>query len=88
VDPLTGKASWPVSPESQAKHPVAIGNARGEVLLAWVEGTAWNKGGSVAWQNYDTDLNPTSEKGRADGVAAWSLPTAFADPDGNFTIVY
>ena len=88
LDPKTSKASSPVSPETQAKHPIAIGNSRGEVLLAWTEGTGWNKGGSVAWQLYDKDLNPMNEKGRAEGLPPWSLATAFATPDGNFVIVY
>jgi len=48
VDPKTGKVSQPVSPATKGKHPVAVGNARGEVLLAWTEGTGWGKGGAVA----------------------------------------
>ena len=87
-DPTTGQASAPVSPEQKAKHPVAVANDKGETLLVWAEGTGWNKGGSVAWQTYDKDLKPTSEKGRIDGLQVWSLPTAFAERDGNFTIVY
>lgn len=88
VDAKTGKVSEPVSPTGQRKHPVAVGNARGEVLLAWTEGTAWGKGGAVGWQLYDADGDPTSEKGQADGVPVWSLVTAFARPDGSFVIVY
>ena len=88
LDPKTGRVSAPVSPERQAKHPVAIGNDRGEVLLAWAEGTGWNKGGAVAWQVYDKDNNPTADKGRAEGLRTWSLPTAFAEQDGNFVVVY
>ena len=88
LDPQTGKASSPVSPETQAKHPVAIGNSRGEVLLAWAEGTGWNKGGSIAWQLYDKDLNPINKRGRAEGLPSWSLATGFPTPDGNFVIVY
>ena len=88
VDAKTGKVSEPVSPTGQRKHPVAVGNAEGEVLLAWTEGTAWGKGGAVGWQLYDADGGPTSEKGQTDGVPVWSLVTAFAKPDGNFVIVY
>jgi hypothetical protein len=88
VDPKTGKVSKPVSPEAKAKHPIAVGNAKGEVLLAWTEGTAWAKGGAVAWQVYDSSGNPTSEKGRANGVPTWSLVAAVAKPDGSFVIIY
>jgi len=88
LDPKPGRVSSPVSPDTQAKHPVAVGNARGEVLLAWSEGTGWNKSGSVAWQVYDRESRPISAKGRADGLPTWSLPTAFVEPDGKFTIVY
>jgi hypothetical protein len=88
VDPKTGKVSEPVSPMNQGKHPVAVGNAKGEVLLVWTEGTAWGKGGAVAWQIYDAAGHPTSETGRAEGVPAWSLATALAKQDGNFVIIY
>ena len=90
VNPKTLKVSEPVSPAGSAKrkHPVAVGNARGEVLLAWTEGTGWLKGGGVAWQLYDQAGKATPEKGRADGVPVWSLVTAFAQLDGNFVIVY
>jgi hypothetical protein len=88
LDTGTGKVSSPVSPEARAKYPVAIANARGEILFAWAEGTGWNKGGSVAWQLYDHDGRVPTSKGRADGLPVWSLPTAFADQSGNFCIVY
>jgi hypothetical protein len=88
VDPKTGKASEPVSPPTRGKHPVAISNARGEVLFVWTEDTGWAKGGAVVWQVFDGAGNPISEKGRAEGVPVWSLATAFAKPDGDFVIVY
>jgi hypothetical protein len=88
LDPQSGKVSSPVSPDTQAKHPVAIGNSRREILLVWAEGTGWNKAGSVAWQLYDHEGEPLPVKGRADGLPVWSLPTAVAEPDGNFSIIY
>jgi hypothetical protein len=90
VDPKTGKASRPESPpgKGKRKHPVVVGNAQGQVLFVWTEGTAWAKGGSLAWQLYDASGNPTSEVGRRDGVPTWSFASAFARPDGTFSIVY
>ena len=90
VDPKTMQVSRPVSPLAglKRKHPVAVANARGETLFVWTEGTGWAKGGSVAWQIFDKEGNASGEKNRAPGVPVWSLPTAFAKPDGAFVIVY
>jgi hypothetical protein len=88
VDSKSGKVSSPVSPEREAKHPVAVANDRGEVLLVWTEGTAWAKGGSVAWQIYDQEGNATTDNGRTEGVPTWSLATAVAKPDGTFLVIY
>ncbi len=71
------------------KHPALAANARGEVLLAWTEGTGWNKGGSLAWQLFDPSGNPIAgTAGKADGVAVWSFPCAFVGSDGEFRILY
>ena len=89
VNPQTLRVSEPVTPPGSVKrkHSVAVGNEQGEVLLAWTEGTGWQKGGAVAWQLYDKTGQPT-EKGRADGVPVWSLVSAFVKQDGGFVIVY
>ena len=90
INPKTMEVSRPISPGAGAKrkHPVAVANAKGETLLAWTEGTAWAKGGSLAWQLFDKDNNPAAEIGRADGVPMWSLASAVAKPDGTFVIFY
>jgi hypothetical protein len=77
--PSTGRAR---------KHPTVAVNAAGEVLLAWTEGTGWKQGGSIAWQVYDKDGAASGAPGKADGLPAWGLATAFAERDGSFTIVY
>ena len=90
VNPKTMQVSRPIAPPGgmNRKHPVAVGNRRGETLLVWAEGTGWAKGGTVAWQLYDQDGKSTAEKGRANDFPAWSLPTAVAKPDDTFVIVY
>ncbi|MDQ2949447.1 MAG: hypothetical protein M3Y27_26505 [Acidobacteriota bacterium] len=75
------------------KHPALAANAHGDILLAWTEGMAWKKPGTLAWQLYDRNGNPKSPAGPATGVPALSVPAfslvgAFARPDGGFTIVY
>jgi hypothetical protein len=70
------------------KHPAIAGNARGDVLMVWSEGTGWNQGGSVHWQRYDRTGKELGAVGRADGLPAWSLPTAAAQIDGSFVVLY
>lgn len=70
------------------KYPALATNNKGETLFAWTENMAWSKGGSVAWQKYDRNLQPEAESGKTNGVPAWSLVAAFARPDGGFSIVY
>jgi hypothetical protein len=70
------------------KHPTVVQNARGETLVAWTEGTGWQKGGSLAWQVYDSAGRRTTAAGRVPGIPVWGLATAFVGPDDNFVIVY
>src|SRR5262249_52342908 len=54
LDPETGKTGDPISPTGSAqKYPVAVADATGPLLLVWVEGAGWQKGGSLAWQLFD-----------------------------------
>jgi hypothetical protein len=90
IDHTTLKLAQPVAAPvaEKCRHPVVAGDAKGEVLLAWTEGTGWEKGGALAWQVYDKAGRPTASSGRADGVPVWSLPTAVSVRDDNFLIVY
>lgn len=87
----TLKAGKPVAAPGSSrnrKHPALAVDGAGNVLLAWAEGTGWQKGGSLAWQVFDKQLKPTADKGQSDGIPTWSLPAAIARPDGGFVIVY
>lgn len=91
IDPSAGRTGALVPAPGSAdprKHPAVAGNAKGETLLVWTEGMGWNKGGSLAWQVFDSAGRPAGEKGEAVGVPVWSLVAAFTRPDGGFTIVY
>jgi hypothetical protein len=71
------------------KHPTfaaAPGNP-GTVLLAWTEGTGWEKGGALAWECLDSQ-NRQLASGRVDGVPVWSYAAAVCDPSGAFTLIY
>jgi len=70
------------------KHPTVAVNSRGETILVWTEGTGWKKGGSLAWQVFDSHGEPTADKGTAQGVPVWGLATVVAEPGGSFSIIY
>src|SRR4030095_14977867 len=71
------------------KHPALAANPQGQTLVAWTEGTGWNKGGSVAGQAYDAKNHPIETgSGRAEGLPAWGAPAVFARADGTFVVVY
>lgn len=70
------------------KHPRLAANKNGGLLLVWTEGTGWQRGGSLAWQQYDASGQPTSISGRLPGVPVWSFAVPVAHPDGRFTILY
>jgi hypothetical protein len=71
------------------KYPALAVNGHGQVLMAWAEGTGWNRGGSVAWQVCDEKGNAIAGAGgRAEGLPTWSLPAAFAAKGGTFVVMY
>jgi hypothetical protein len=90
IDGKSGEASPAIAPPGagKRKHPSLAVNGKGEVLLAWAEGTGWEKGGTLAWQVFDRTGIPEGETGRAPGVPVWDLPAAWAKPDGSFTVIY
>ena len=49
VDPATSQVRNRFAPEGEGKrkHPVIVSNIRGEVLMAWTDGTGWNRGGGA-----------------------------------------
>jgi hypothetical protein len=90
-----GAATTPtkvVTPEGKAgarKHPVLAVNEAGEILMAWTEGTGWQKGGSLSWQMFGKDLKPAKgggTRGDAKDVPVWSFGGVAATPEG-FLIV-
>jgi hypothetical protein len=83
------KPAGVVSPDgkpNQRKHPVLA--VRGEqVMVAWTEGTSWQKGGGMAWQVLEgSTLAPGKISGSAPGVKVWSFVSAAPTKDG-FVIV-
>jgi len=70
------------------KHPRLASLPDGATLLVWTEGTAWARGGSIAWQVFDSGGQPVGRAGSADGLPVWSFAAAVPRPDGGLTILY
>ena len=91
VNPQTKKmtSSAPAPGEgTMRKHAVVVGNRDGQILLAWTEGMAWQKSGSLGWQVFDASGRAHGDAMHVSGVPVWSLVAAFVRPDGRFTVVY
>ena len=73
--------------KGERKHPAIATNTKGELLVVWAEDTGWQRGGKLAWQQYDAAGKPAA-RGDAPGVPVWSFPVTFANADGNFVILH
>lgn len=70
------------------KHPRLAADTDGNVLFVWTEGTAWARGGSVAWQMFDSSGRATAVKGTSAGIPVWSFAVPISSTDGRFVILY
>lgn len=92
VNPKDLRISQPVSPaggSGDRKHPALAVNDRGETVLAWTEGTAWQRGGDLVWQIFDASGQPRGKPGRLrGGIPVWGLAAVVAEPSGRFVIIH
>ena len=79
----------PTANQGTRKHPsFAVGRTRAApLLLAWTEGTGWEKGGALAWECLDAG-GRVEAQGRVEGVPVWSFAAAVPEADGSFTLIY
>jgi hypothetical protein len=73
---------------STRKHPALAFNKNGDMILVWTEGTGWNRGGTLAWQVYNKNMQPTESGRRPNAIPVWGLPAVVAEPNGSFTILH
>jgi hypothetical protein len=73
---------------AKRKHPSIAVNAKGDRLIAWTEGTAWARGGSVAWAVRNQRGEQTDSSTNAGMVPVWGLVSAIALRDGRFVIFH
>ena len=87
VDAAKAATVEPPGENPKRKYPALARNGRGETLLAWIEGSGWQRGGILGWQIFDPVGRPTAACDDRRNVPTWSFPAAFARPDEGFTIV-
>jgi hypothetical protein len=91
-DRKSGRAGASVAmpgPGRDRKYPSVAIDSQGNRLVAWTEGTGWEKGGSVAWQLFSPEGQAVArQSGRAADLPAWDVPATFAVGAGRFVIVY
>jgi hypothetical protein len=90
LDP-DGRLVSPVKPMDGSglrKHPSVAINAAGDRLIAWTEGTAWARGGTVAWELQDHAGKRLASAVNAGAVPVWGLVSAIARSDGTFLIIH
>ena len=85
---ISAPGSAPVTvATSSAKHPSVAISPQGNILIAWVEGSGWNRGGSAVWQEFDQKLQPLGPQEKAAGVPTWGRVVGYAEPQGDFVIL-
>jgi hypothetical protein len=94
ADAGTGRPGPIVNPEGATKnrkHPSVAVSGDGSILLAWAEGTAWNKGGDVCWEVFGADGKPVtgsrSKREATEGLVPWNAPAA-AWSGERFLVIY
>lgn len=91
IDSKAARIPTPIAAPGEGgarKHPRLAANTNGDVLFVWTEGTAWARGGSVAWQMFDSSGRATAVKGTSAGIPVWSFAAPIPRPDGGFVILY
>jgi hypothetical protein len=67
--------------------PSVAANRAGDRLIAWTEGTAWARGGRLAWEMQDARGTVIGSASNAGLVPVWGLVSTAALPDGSFVIL-
>jgi len=78
----------PPGEPSGRKHPRIVANGAGQILLAWTEGAAWARPGTLRWQLFDQAGTALGPSAGVEPVPVWSFAVPVAAPRGGFVIFY
>ncbi len=70
------------------KHPSLAVNREGAVLVVWMEGTGWSRGGDVVWQTFDAGGKALAPAQRGGTLPVWGSAAAATRGDGGFLVIY
>ncbi len=87
VDAARSATVAPPGNNPKRKYPALARNGRGQTLLAWVEGAAWQRAGVLGWQLFDAAGRPSAACAVQRNLPVWSFPAVFVRPDDGFTIM-
>jgi hypothetical protein len=87
INYATSAIAAPAGYNPKRKYPSLARNKEGEILIAWVEGSGWQRGGLLGWQMFDQMGRPTLTCTTQTSVPVWSFPAAFCLPDNRFAII-
>jgi hypothetical protein len=88
LDPVRGSHAQPLSGTGVRAHPSVAVNDKGERLIAWADGTAWARGGTVSWERQSPAGIREDGAEHVAPVPVWGLVAAVALRDGSFAIVH
>lgn len=65
------------------KHPALAVDGQGNYVVAWIEGSGWNKGGTGRWQLFTAAGKPVEGgAGQMPRLPAWDVPAVVSTPHG------
>ena len=91
ADGKASKRSQPIAASetpARRKHSYLATNSSGQTLMIWIEGSGWQKGGTLSWRMFDAAGKPVSDVKTVAPTPTWSFGAVFARKDGGFTIFY
>ena len=84
-----GKIITPERGEAGRKYPSVSIDESGAILLAWAEGTAFRRGGTLAYQVFKANGEPKGSVQRIErGIPVFGLPATVPVPGGGFLLVH
>jgi hypothetical protein len=86
-DPKRSFTLRPSAPDGKRKHPAAARNRQGYTLLTWVEGSGWQRGGTLGWELFDPAGQSLEHNTRNESIPVWSFGAPIAKPNGDFSIL-